>query len=93
MRGARPNLKIGTMGKAVCAAQAELFAGGETKWQPQERQHSAGAERGGTRDRVPPARDTSFRARDRSRTAETPRGSVHESPVRRMPDAQRYGNI
>jgi hypothetical protein len=86
-------LKPGTMGKAARAAQAELLAGGETKWQPQERQHSAGAERGGTRDRVPPARDTLFRARDRSRTAETPRGPVHESPVRRMPRAQRYSDI
>lgn len=56
-------------------------------------QHSAGAERGGTRDRVRPARETLFRARVRSRTAETPRGSVHESPVQRMPHAQRYSDI
>ncbi len=47
------------------------------KGQPQEGQHSA-ADFGGTPDRLPPAR-----GRDRSRTAETLRGSVHESPVRR----------
>jgi hypothetical protein len=42
---------------------------------------------GGARERVPPASDTLFCARDRSRTAETLRGSVHESPVRHLPDA------
>jgi len=56
---------------------------------PHEGQHRAGAERGGTRDRVPPARDTLSRARDRSRAAETLRGSVHESPVRRLPHAHK----
>jgi hypothetical protein len=59
------------------------------KRHPQEGQHRAGAERGGTRDRVPPARDTLSRARDRSRMAETLRGSVHESPVRRLPHTRR----
>jgi hypothetical protein len=43
---------------------------------------------GGARERVPPASDTLFFcARDRSRMAETPRGSVHESPVRPLPHA------
>jgi hypothetical protein len=42
---------------------------------------------GGARERVPPASDTLFCARDRSRMAETLRGSVHESPVRHLPDA------
>jgi hypothetical protein len=32
-------------------------------------------------------RATHDRARDRSRTAETPCGSVHESPVRHLPHA------
>lgn len=39
--------------------------------------------------RAPPASDTLFCARDRSRTAETLRGSVHESPVRHVPDARK----
>ena len=42
--------------------------------QPQERQHSAA--KGGTRDRLPPARGSIFTcARDRHRPAETRRGS------------------
>ena len=77
---------------------------GRRKRQPQERQHSADAESGGTRDRLQSRdrlrrqrrrnemtagpegeclrRATHDRARDRSRMAETPCGSVHESPVR-----------
>ena len=43
---------------------------------------------GGARKRVPPASDALFFcARDRSRMAETPCGSVHESPVRPLPHA------
>ena len=38
---------------------------------------------------MPPASDTLFCARDRSLTAETLRGSVHESPVRHVPDAHK----
>ncbi len=40
---------------------------------------------GGARERVPPASDTSSCATDRSRMAETPRGSVHDCPLRPLP--------
>lgn len=55
---------------------------------------------GGARERVPPASDTLLSltsARDRSQMAETPRGSVDESPVRPSPHAPKqkthYDNI
>ena len=70
------------------AARDRLLSRDRLTRHPQEGQHSAGAERGGTRDRVPPARDTSLCAKGSKPATETQRGSVHESPVRQQPHAQ-----
>ncbi len=52
------------------------------KGHPQEREHSDGE--AGARDRMPPPSGSEFLARwDRSRMAETLRGSVYESPITR----------
>src|SRR6266849_10102514 len=77
--------------KGVCAAAKRRPVGSrETGYKGTRRRVSIAPPLGGTRDRVPPASDTSASSREGSTPlAETLRGSVHESPVRRLPHAHK----
>src|SRR5450631_1355508 len=78
--------------KGVCAAAKRRPVGSrETGQKGTRRRVSIAPPLGGTRDRVPPASDTSASSREGSTPlAETLRGSVHESPVRRLPHAHMH---
>mgnify|MGYP006951438843 CR=1 FL=1 len=54
-KGSRKSVSIAP---PLCGTRDRLQSRDRLKRHPQEGQHSADAERGGTRDRVPPARDT-----------------------------------
>jgi hypothetical protein len=78
--------------EGVCAAAKRRPVGSrETGQKGTRRRVSIAPPLGGTRDRVPPASDTSASSREGSTPlAETLRGSVHESPVRRLPHAHMH---